>query len=77
VPARHAALGARLRERDLKNGWGVHYLFDDRRYGQYLANLTGRLVDVTDASYVPSRDHREERWWRPEFAAAVPLAEAR
>ena len=77
VPARHAALGARLRERDLKNGWGVHYLFDDRRYGQYLADLTGRLVDVTDASYVPSRDHREERWWRPEFAAAVSPAEAR
>ena len=77
VPARHAALGARLRERDLKNGWGVHYLFDDRRYGQYLANLTGRLVDVTDASYVPSRDHREQRWWRPEFDAAVSPAEAR
>jgi glycosyltransferase involved in cell wall biosynthesis len=68
VPSRHAALGARLRERDLKQGWGVHYLFDDRRYGQYIADLTERLVDVSDASYLPSRDHRERRWWRPDFA---------
>jgi hypothetical protein len=32
---------------------------------------------VADASYVPSRDHRERRWWRPEFATAVSPAEAR
>jgi glycosyltransferase involved in cell wall biosynthesis len=75
VPSRHAALGARLRERDLRHKWGAHYFFDDRRYAQYLANLTGRLLDVTDASYVPSRDHREQRWWRPKFATAVSSAE--
>lgn len=77
APSRHAALGARLRERDLKNNWGAHYFFDDKRYGQYLADLAGRLLDVTDASYLPSRDHRERRWWRPEVAAAVSPAEAR
>jgi glycosyltransferase involved in cell wall biosynthesis len=77
VPSRHAALAARLRERDLKNKWGAHYLFDDRRYGQYLADLTGRLLDVTDANYLPSRDHRERRWWRPELSAAASPAEAR
>jgi len=77
VPSRHVALGARLRKQDLKYNWGAHYLFDDQRYGQYLADLTGRLLDVTDAGYLPSRDHRERRWWRPGFGAVVSPAEGR
>jgi hypothetical protein len=66
VLPRHASLAERLRPLDLRKGWGRHFFFSAERYEQQVAELRAALVDLADAHYVPSREHREPRWWRAE-----------
>ena len=63
---RNAALGRRLRTRDVERRWGHHYFFDAAENERQLALLRERLVDIADKHYRPWRDHRERRWWRPQ-----------
>jgi hypothetical protein len=67
VAARHAALGQRLRGRDVANGWGYQYLCSLEDQQRAIANLKSNLVDITDKNYLPWRDHHEARWWRAEL----------
>lgn len=70
VVTRSAALGARLRDRDVKEGWGFHYRLGREAYERDLADLMSSLVNVTDPHYQPSRMNRTPRWWRPGFNPA-------
>jgi len=66
VLPRHAALRARLKEEDLRNGWGSHYFRTPEEYKLELEAAKPKLIDISDSQYVPANDHREPRWWRPE-----------
>lgn len=70
VMSRHAALGQRLRERDVANRWGYQFFHSPEEQERTVANLKSNLVDITDSNYLPWRDHHEARWWRPELRPA-------
>ncbi len=61
---RNRFLSRGLRERDREQGWGQRYFWERAAYEQYQAELAARLIDLSDPSYQPGRDHGLPRWWR-------------
>jgi hypothetical protein len=64
--SRQAALGERLKEDDLKSGWGHQYFLNYDRQTARIAELKQTLVDIADPKYSATTLHREPRWWRNE-----------
>jgi hypothetical protein len=78
VIARAAALNARLRRTDREKQWGYQYAWPREEYAARHRHLTAGRIDVKARGFVPWRDHKEPRWWRPappgeEVAPMSPL----
>lgn len=63
--ARNQLLGDALREVDRANRWGVHYRTDQAWLDQHFVDLDRQMIDLAAPGYVPWRDHRGRRFWRP------------